>query len=184
MTKIEAIVSAIKNDLLPLTRKGVSEGGHVFGGLVLDGKTYKTVAVGTNRRQVNPIYHGEIDTIQNFFALKDRPAPEDCIFIASHEPCSMCVSAISWSGFREIWVLFDGADMTKDFEMPVDLLMYKEIFGVDGARNENSFFKKYDLKAEAAKEQDAEELAEKIDELVKEYAELDTLVLDFGYPGI
>lgn len=184
MTKIEAIIGAIRKDLLPLTEKGVSEGGHVFGGLVLDGRTLRTVAVGTNRRQVNPIYHGEIDTLQEFFKLKDRPAPEDCIFVASHEPCSMCISAISWAGFREVWVLFDSADMSKDFEMPVDLLMYRELFGVNGPKDKNAFFVKYDLKKEAAKESNAEDLAEKLGLLATEYAKLDTKVSAFDYPGM
>jgi hypothetical protein len=36
MTKIENILDAIRDDLLPLTKKGVEEGNHVFGGLILD----------------------------------------------------------------------------------------------------------------------------------------------------
>ena len=51
MTKIENILKAIKDDLLPLTKKGVEEGNHVFGGLVLDAASLKTIVAGTNNRQ-------------------------------------------------------------------------------------------------------------------------------------
>ena len=63
MTKIENILTAIKDDLLPLTKKGVEEGNHVFGGMVLDAASLKTIVAGTNNRQGNPIFHGEIDTV-------------------------------------------------------------------------------------------------------------------------
>ena len=181
MSKIEHILDAIKTDLLPLTQRGVTAGNHVFGGLVLRADTLETVTAGTNNRQDNPIYHGEIDTIQRFFAAA-HPAPEECIFVASHDPCSMCISAIAWSGFKEIWVLFGYDDVAKDFDMPVDLTMYKEVFGAEGARPDNIFFKKYSLSAEAKKEPNAAELARKIQELAADYAKLE--VKDFDYPSM
>lgn len=182
MTKIENILKAIKDDLLPLTKKGVEEGNHVFGGLVLDAASLKTIVAGTNNRQGNPIFHGEIDTILRFFSMKGRPAPSECIFVVSHDPCSMCISAIAWSGFREIWVLFGYEDVAKDFEMPVDLMMYKEVFGVEGAKDENLFFRKYSIKRESENESNAAILKEKIEELEKLYSSLE--VKDFEYPGM
>lgn len=182
LTKIENILKAIKDDLLPLTKKGVEEGNHVFGGLVLDAGSLKTIVAGTNNRQVNPIFHGEIDTILRFFSMKGHPAPSECIFVASHDPCSMCISAIAWSGFKEIWVLFGYEDVAKDFEMPVDLMMYKEVFGVEGAKNINMFFRKYSIKRESENEPNAATLKEKIEELEKLYSSLE--VKDFEYPGM
>lgn len=182
MTKIENILTAIKDDLLPLTEKGVEEGNHVFGGMVLDAASLKTIVAGTNNRQGNPIFHGEIDTILRFFSMKDHHAPSECIFVASHDPCSMCISAIAWSGFKEIWVLFGYEDVAKDFEMPVDLMMYREIFGVDGAKDNNLFFRKYSIKRESENEANASILKEKIEELKKLYSSLE--VKDFEYPGM
>mgnify|MGYP003616163067 FL=1 len=182
MSKVEKILRAIKNDLLPVTAAGVAAGNHVFGGLVLDAVTLETVIAGSNNRQENPIYHGEIDTIQKFFALEERPAPQDCIFVASHDPCSMCISAIAWAGFREIWVLFGYEDVAKDFDMPVDLMMYKEVFCADVAKAENAFFSKYSIKREAAKEINSEELADEITALARAYGEFK--VSDFDYPGM
>ncbi|MDD4159479.1 MAG: deaminase [Synergistaceae bacterium] len=182
MTKIENILRAIKEDLLPLTRKGVEEGNHVFGGLVLDAGSLKTIVAGTNNRQGNPIFHGEIDTIMRFFSMKDHPDPSECIFVASHDPCSMCISAIAWSGFKEIWVLFGYEDVAKDFEMPVDLIMYKEIFGAEGAKEKNLFFRKYSIKHELEKEPDPSALMEQINEIANIYSSLE--VKDFNYPGM
>ncbi len=182
MNKPQLILKAIKENLIPLTRKEVAAGNHVFGGLVLDKESCRVITTGSNNRQANPIYHGEIDTIQRFFADGGHPDPADCIFVASHAPCSMCISAISWAGFHEIWVLFGYDDVEKKFGMPVDLMMYKEVFGANGARSENAFFKKYDLKKEAAKEANAAELAKEIKELERLYGEM--AVQDFDYPGM
>ncbi len=180
--KIDAILRAIKDDLLPLTKKSVQHGNHVFGGLVLDAKTFETVIAGTNRRQDNPIFHGEIDTILRFFGIKNHPDPANCIFVASHDPCSMCISAIAWSGFKEIWVLFGYEDVAKDFEMPVDLMIYKEVFGVKGAKDNNIFFKKYSIKHEAKKSQNSKDLEVKIAEIEQMYSSLQ--VNGFSYPGM
>ncbi len=182
LSKIEKILDAIRNDLIPLTKKGVEEGNHVFGGLILETETYKTVVAGTNNRQKNPIFHGEIDTILRFFSMKDHPDPSKCIFVASHDPCSMCISAIAWSGFKEIWVLFGYEDVAKDFEMPVDLMIYKEVFGVKGAREDNIFFKKYNIKREAKKAHNSKDLEKKIEEIERLYRSLE--VNGFSYPGM
>ncbi len=180
--KIEGILRAIKEDLLPLTKKGVQEGNHVFGGLVLDSTTFETIVAGTNNRQGNPIFHGEIDTILRFFGTKNHPDPANCIFVASHDPCSMCISAIAWSGFKEVWVLFGYEDVAKDFEMPVDLMIYKEVFGVKGVKEQNIFFKKYSIKREARKEPNAKDLEKKISEIEQIYSSLE--VKGFSYPGM
>jgi len=182
MNKIEHILQAIKNDLLPVTKAGVEAGNHVFGGIILEAKTLETVVAGSNNRQLNPIYHGEIDTLQRFFKIKDHPAPCDCIFIASHDPCPMCISAIAWAGFREIWVLFDYQAVSDNFDMPVDLIMYKEIFDTEGARAENVFFKKYSIRQEAAKELNSAQLAGQINDIYNIYSSFK--VQDFFYPGI
>jgi tRNA(Arg) A34 adenosine deaminase TadA len=178
--KISKILKAIRDDLLPLTEAEVSRGNHVFGGLVLDSATLETVTAGSNNRVENPIYHGEIDTLQRFYRLKKRPRPEECIFVASHEPCPMCASAIAWGGFREIWVLFDYADVKNDFGMPLDLEMYDEIFGAQGARPDNAFFKKFRIREEAERCGSASLVAE-IDEIRAKYRAMK--VLDFAYPS-
>jgi hypothetical protein len=60
--------------------------------------------------------------------------------------------------------------------------MYKEVFGVEGAKDENLFFRKYSIKRESENESNAAILKEKIEELEKLYSSLE--VKDFEYPGM
>jgi len=73
----------------------------------------------------------------------DRPAPDTLIFLSTHEPCSMCLSAIAWSGFENIRYLFTHQDDSRDaFAIPHDLRILKEVFDVDPGnyRRDNAFF--------------------------------------------
>ena len=94
----------------------------------------------------------------------------------------MCISAISWAGFHEIWVLFGYDDVKRMFGMPVDLMMYQELFASEGASDENSFFRKYYLKKEAAKQKNAAELLKEIAEIEARYDRIP--VQYFRYPGM
>lgn len=44
----------------------------------------------------------KVACIKNFWELPEegRPFPSECLMLATHEPCSMCVSAITWSAFK------------------------------------------------------------------------------------
>ena len=131
--KIEKILRAIRGALLPLTERMVEEGNHVFGGLVLRAEDCSVVAAGSNDRVENPIYHGEIDTLRRYFALAER-ARAAWLHIRS-EPRALPDVRLGPSrgrGFREVWMLY-GYEAVKDgFDMPVDLMMYREIFGAEG----------------------------------------------------
>ena len=59
-----------------------------------------------NNELINPLFHGEISTINNFFKIKKNINPKNCIFISSHEPCSLCLSGITWSGFTNFIYLY------------------------------------------------------------------------------
>ena len=39
------------------------------------------------------LYHGEVHTIKRFYEIpsQQRPPPKDCIFLTTHEPCSLCL---------------------------------------------------------------------------------------------
>ncbi len=168
--KLEMMLLAIKDRLLPLTERMVVEGNHVFGGLVLRADDCSVVAAGSNDRVENPIYHGEIDTLRRFFALAERPAPGECIFVASHAPCPMCAAAIAWSGFREVWMLYGYEAVKEGFDMPVDLAMYREIFGADGPRADNAFYTLRCLRDEAEKYPEKPALRRLLEEFDAAYA--------------
>lgn len=180
--KVRKILEVIRDEVLPLTEAEVARGNHVFGAAILRADTMTSVMVGSNNRIENPLYHGEIDTLNRFFKLPVRPPCEDLIFAATHDPCPMCASAIAWAGFKELWVLFDYKEVAAAFDMPVDLTMYREVFGVEGVRPENAFFKKHSLKKAAAGVSEKNGLQSILDEIERRYAALE--VQDFEYPGM
>lgn len=182
MNRTERMLLVIRDEVFPFTKKEVAGGNHVFGGAVLRADTLETVVVGSNNRIENPLFHGEVDTLNRFFRLPSRPPSAELLFIATHDPCPMCAAAIAWAGFREVWTLFDYEDVEKSFDMPVDLTMYREVFGVDGVRPSNAFFDKKSLKSAAASDPESRRLLSLIGEIDQLYGSLQAV--DFNYPGM
>ena len=139
------MLDVIENDIVPLTEKGVEDGHKVFGAAVLLKKDLSLVIAGTNHELECPLWHGEVYTIKNFYEMKDRPSPSECIFLSTHEPCSMCLSAIAWAGFPEFYFLFSYDDTRDAFNIPHDIKMLDEVFGCRAPSRENSFYKAYPL---------------------------------------
>jgi len=135
---LKALLSTTENDIIPLTRDGVSSGSKVFGAAILDRQTLKPYTVATNNERESPLLHGEINCIQQFFTVAfpdpaTRPDPrKDCIFFATHEPCSLCLSGITWAGFGEFYYLFTYEDSRDLFEIPYDIDILQEVFRVQG----------------------------------------------------
>jgi tRNA(Arg) A34 adenosine deaminase TadA len=133
---VTRMLAVMRNEVLPLTREGVRHGNKVFGAAVLLEESLELVAAGTNQETKNPLFHGEISCLNSFWSLssESRPLPEECLLLSSHEPCSMCLSAIAWSGFRSFYYLFSYEDTRDEFEIPHDLAILAEVFGCsDGA---------------------------------------------------
>ena len=126
-------LEAIEHDIVPLTRTGVEKGDKVFGGAVLRKADLSLVVAGTNRETVNPLFHGEVATLNAFFALSGtaRPAPGECLFLSTHEPCSLCLSAITWAGFDNFYYLFGYEDTRDAFNIPHDLKILSEVFRIE-----------------------------------------------------
>ena len=66
----ELILDVIINSLIPLTRKSVENGNKIFGAAIIKKSDYSVEIIGTNNENINPIFHGEISTINNFFNKK------------------------------------------------------------------------------------------------------------------
>lgn len=143
---IARLLDVIENDVLPLTREGVRRGDKVFGGAVLLKSDESLVVAGTNAETENPLWHGEIATIKNLYDLprSERPPAADCIFLSTHEPCSMCLSAITWAGYDNIYYLFAYEQTRDTFGIPHDLRILNEVFGGDYARK-NAYWESHDL---------------------------------------
>lgn len=163
MEATERMLHVILEEIYPLTKKEVEKGNNLFGAAVLKKGDLSTVVVGTNLRVENPILHGEIATLRLFFKLKGRPKVSDCLFLSTHEPCPMCLSALAWSGFKEVYYFFSYEETRSLFKMPDDLGILKELFGVEQTRHENAYLKLVSLRKESPLE-DEKRLYEKIEE--------------------
>merc|ERR1711976_572736 len=103
-------------------------GNRVFGAVILRKSDMSVVVAGTNEGKDSPLWHGEVSCIRNYSNLPrgDRPAPKDCFFVATHEPCSLCLSAITWTGFDNFFYLHTYEASANQFAMPIDLKMLQE----------------------------------------------------------
>jgi tRNA(Arg) A34 adenosine deaminase TadA len=129
---IDRLLDVVENEIVPLTRVGVSEGNKIFGGAVLRKSDLSTIVAVTNRESVNPLDHGEIATINAFYGipLGERPAAAETIFLSTHEPCPLCLGGLTWGGWDNFFYLFSYQDTKDAFSIPHDILLNEEIWRV------------------------------------------------------
>ena len=129
---VSRLLDVIESDIAAKTRQGVAGGNKLFGAAILRKSDLAVVVAETNNETENPLWHGEIHAIKRFYELpaNERPATGDCLFLATHEPCSLCLSGITWSGFDNFYYLFSYADTRDSFGIPHDIAILKEVFAV------------------------------------------------------
>ena len=146
---LEKLLNIFLNEVLPLTEKGVAKGNKIFGAAIIKKDDLSVVVAETNNEIENPLWHGEMHAIKKFYEINSniRLNEKDCIFLSSHEPCSMCLSAITFSGFDNFYYFFPYTSTNNEFNIPHDLNILKEVFKInDGEYNkENSYWKSQNL---------------------------------------
>jgi tRNA(Arg) A34 adenosine deaminase TadA len=146
---IDRLLDVIERDILPMTEAGVARGNKLFGAAILRKRDRSLVLAETNNETENPLWHGEVHALKRFYEMPkvSRPETKDCIFLATHEPCSLCLSAITWTGFDNFYYLFSHEDSRDSFAIPHDLKILKEVFTLDpgGYNAENAYWKSYAL---------------------------------------
>ena len=143
------ILNIFQKEIIPLTTHSVSLGNKIFGAAIIKKGDLSVVVAGTNNEIQNPLWHGEIHTLKIFYEMPEekRPNTKDCLFISSHEPCSLCLSAITFSGFNNFYYLFPYQSTLDEFNIPHDLNILKEVFDINQGKyiKENSYWKSFDL---------------------------------------
>jgi tRNA(Arg) A34 adenosine deaminase TadA len=185
---ISRLLDVIETELVPLTRRGVGGGNKLFGAAILRKSDLSVVVAETNNETENPPWHGEMHAIKRFYELpaERRPSPGDCLFLATHEPCSLCLSGITWSGFDNFYYLFSYEDTRDSFGIPHDIRILREVYAVPDPDRDtvpedrplynrrNAFFSAHDLQAMIAGQDRSskERLVERVDNLAATYNDL------------
>ena len=198
---IARLLDVIEHDIAPKTREGVRRGNKLFGAAILRKSDLSVVIAETNNETENPLWHGEIHAIKRFYELPadQRPDPKDCIFLTTHEPCSLCLSGITWSGFDNFYYLFTYEDSRDSFAIPYDIAILKAVYQVpdpDRAtvpddrplyNRKNQYFESHGIVAMIAglDRGHKEDLLARVDDLTGLYADLSAIYqADKGKRGI
>jgi tRNA(Arg) A34 adenosine deaminase TadA len=174
---IARMLDVIEHDIAPMTQREVRRGNKVFGAAILRKNDLSLVIAETNNEIENPLWHGEMHALKKLYERKrdDIPDPRDCLFIATHEPCSLCLSAITWAGYDNFYYLFSYEDSRDSFDIPHDLRILHEVFAIEDGnyRRENAFWKANDLVRMIAEldRGSRETLVARIDEITAMYAD-------------
>ena len=147
---INRLLKTIEEDILPLTEAAVRLGNKVFGAALLKKSDLTTYLSETNNEMESPLHHGEMHLLKRYYELpvEDRLVPGELIFLSTHEPCSLCLSAITWGGFDNFYYLFSHVDSRDEFGIPHDLKILKEVFDVEPGeyRRTNAFWHSQGIK--------------------------------------
>ena len=75
---------------------------------------------------------------------------KDCVFLSTHEPCSLCLSAITWAGFDNFYLSVRlRGHQGAFFNIPHDLRILQEVFGVERGEYvcDNAFWTSHSIEA-------------------------------------
>lgn len=146
---IARLLNVVEHDLVPITREGVRRGNKLFGAAIVRKSDHSLVVAAANAETENPLWHGEIAAIKKFYETppRERPEPSECLFLSTHEPCAMCLAAITWAGYDNFYYLFGYQDTKNAFRIPHDLDILKEVFDRDdgGYHRVNAYWTAHDI---------------------------------------
>lgn len=105
-------------DYMKLAAEATIEGmnkrlGGPFGAAVVRGDEIIAVVSNTMMRDTDPSAHAEMVAIREACKKLETMDLSDCVIYATCEPCPMCVSAIIWSGVKEVYYCNTSEDADK-----------------------------------------------------------------------
>lgn len=175
---VSRLLDVIEHDIAPKTAEQVKRGNKIFGAAILLKSDLSLVIAETNNEIENPLWHGEMHALKKLYERNrdTLPAPRDCIFLATHEPCSLCLSAITWGGYDNFYYLFSHEDSRDSFAIPHDLKILKEVFTLDagGYNEQNAYWQSHNINRMVASldRGNREALTSRVDEISALYNEL------------
>lgn len=181
---ITRLLDVIEHDIAPMTAREVKRGNKIFGAAILNKSDLSLVIAETNNEVENPLWHGEMHAIKKLYERdrKTLPEPKDCIFLATHEPCSLCLSAITWGGYDNFYYLFSHEDSRDSFAIPHDLKILKEVFTLDpgGYNKENAYWHSHNINGMIASldRGNREALTARVDDITALYGDLSAAYQD------
>lgn len=136
---LPALMSLTETKIIPLLHESAKAGNMPFGAAVLTQADLHTVTVAANNGSFSPLLHGETNCIRQFFEIdKDtRPDTSSCILFATHEPCSLCLSGIAWTGFPIVYYLFTYKETQDQLGIPAGVDILEEVFRVPAPGDTN-----------------------------------------------
>jgi len=173
---ITRLLDVMEGDIAPKTRREVERGNKLFGAAILKKSDLSLVIAESNNEVENPLWHGEVHAIKKLYELpsSSRPEPKDCVFLATHEPCSLCLSAITWSGYDNFYFFFSHEDSRDSFNIPHDLRILQEVFH-GGYNAKNAYWQSHNIVHMIARlddDSDRQGLLERVKSINALYAEI------------
>ena len=175
------LINSILIDIIPETKKSIKKGNKIFGAAIINKNNFETICIGTNNEIENPLWHGEISVIKKFYdkSFNNKFSTSDCIFLSTHEPCSLCLSAITWAGFDNFYFFFPYNETKNSFKIPHDLNILNQVFNINYGKynKKNSYWKSHSILDEIEKIniKNKEELIIKIEKIKEEYKKMSNI---------
>ena len=173
ITDFNKILDIFLDELIPLSNISIDNGNKIFGAFILKKSDLSIVSMGTNDETKNPLFHGEISALFNLYKTQYKNT-KDYYFVSSHQPCSLCLSAITWSGFDNFYYFFPYEHTKDNFKIPHDLKILEEVFKIkDGNYQKNNhYWQSFSIISEIKKQDLEQELSDKINRIKAEYKKM------------